>query len=449
MTAMDRPSVKTPLPGPKSKSVIEFDEKYVSPSYTRAYPVVLDHAEGAWIWDVDGNKFLDFHSGIGVCSTGNTHPKVVEAIIAQARKSVHFSSADFYHELVGTLAQRVGKLAPGDKPKRVFFTNSGTESVECGLKLARYKRRRPRMIAFIGAFHGRSMGALSLTCSKTAQRERYSPLLPEVTHVPYAYCYRCPYNLKYPDCKLACVSFIEEQILTRVAPAEDVAAIIVEPIQGEGGYIVPPPDYFQALSQLAKKHNILLMVDEVQSGMGKTGKMFAIEHFNVTPDIITIAKALASGVPLGACIADADTMDWPPGAHSTTFGGNPLACASALATLDLLEGGLVENARVQGEFLMGELKKMQAKHPSMGDVRGLGLMIGIEFVRDRVTKEPSKQMAADVEQITCRKGMMLLTCGPNGVRLVPPLIVTREQCQVALEILDEAISEAEMKNKIG
>jgi len=449
MTVMERPSVKTPLPGPKSKTLIDYDEQYVSPSYTRAYPVVLDHAEGAWIWDVDGNKFLDFHSGIGVCSTGNAHPKVVEAIIAQARKAVHFSSADFYHELVGTLAARLGAHAPGDKPKRVFFTNSGTESVECGLKLARYKSRRPRMIAFIGAFHGRTMGALSLTCSKSAQREHYSPMLPEVTHVPYAYCYRCPFNLKYPDCKLACVSFIEEQILTRVAPAADVAAIIVEPVQGEGGYIVPPPDYFQALSTMAKKHNIMLVVDEVQSGMGKTGKMFAVEHFNVTPDIITIAKALASGVPLGACIAPADIMDWPPGSHSTTFGGNPLACAAAHATLDLLEGGLIENARVQGEFLMAGLKKMQTKHQSMGDVRGLGLMIGIEFVRDRETKEPAKQMAADVEQIACRKGMMLLTCGPNGIRLVPPLIITREQCQIALEILNEVIGEAERKNKIG
>ncbi|HWO56386.1 MAG TPA: acetyl ornithine aminotransferase family protein [bacterium] len=449
MTVMDRPSVKTPLPGPKSKALIEYDEKFVSPSYTRAYPVVLDRAEGAWIWDVDGNKYLDFHSGIGVCSTGNTHPKVVEAIVAQARKSVHFSSADFYHELVGSLAERIGKHAPGDKPKRVFFTNSGTESVECGLKLARYKRRRPRMIAFIGAFHGRSMGALSLTCSKIAQRERFSPLLPEVTHVPYAYCYRCPFNLKYPDCKLACVSFIEEQIFARVAPADDVAAIVVEPIQGEGGYIVPPPDYFQALHALAKKYSIMLMVDEVQSGMGKTGKMFAIQHFNVVPDIITIAKAIASGVPLGACVAPADVMDWPPGAHSTTFGGNPIACAAAHATLDLLEGGLIDNARVQGEFLMTELKKLQAKHPSMGDVRGIGLMIGIEFVRDKVTKVPAKEVAADVEQMACRKGMMLLTCGPNGIRLVPPLVITREQCQVAIEILDDVIGEAERKHKIG
>ncbi|MEW5701056.1 MAG: acetyl ornithine aminotransferase family protein [Candidatus Zixiibacteriota bacterium] len=442
------PVIKTPLPGPKSKKLIDYDEKFVSSSYTRAYPVVLDHADGAWIWDVDGNKFLDFHAGIAVCGTGNAHPKVVDAIVNQARKAVHFSSADFYHELVGALADRLGRLAPGSEPKRVFFTNSGTESVECALKLARYKSRRPRMIAFMGAFHGRTMGSLSLTCSKITQRERYSPLLPDVTHVPYAYCYRCPFNLKHPSCKLACVSFIEEQILSRVAPASEVAAIIVEPIQGEGGYIVPPMDYFPALAALAKKHNILLIVDEVQSGIGRTGKMFAIEHYGVTPDIITIAKAIASGVPLGACIAPRSIMDWPPGAHSTTFGGSPLGCAAAQATLDLVEGGLMANAAKQGKYLLGELKKMQKRHPSMGDVRGLGLMIGVEFVLDRKTKKPAPKVANDIMMKAFESGLMLLTCGPNGVRFIPPLVITRAQCEVALEILDKVIGTVERQHKI-
>ncbi len=442
------PVIKTRLPGPKSAKLIKFDEQYVSPSYTRAHPVVLDHGDGAWIWDVDGNQFLDFHSGIGVCSTGNCHPKVVDAIVRQAQKAVHFSSADFYHELIGSLAQRLGALAPGKSPKRVFFTNSGTESVECALKLARYKTRKSRMIAFIGAFHGRTMGALSLTCSKKIQREHFAPLLPEVTHVPYAYCYRCPFNLKYPSCGLECVKFIEEQIFTRVAPAEDVAAIIVEPVQGEGGYIVPPPDYFPALAALAKKYGIYLIVDEVQAGLGKTGKMFAIQHWGVTPDIITVAKALASGIPLGACIAPHEIMDWPPGAHSTTFGGTPIGCAAAHATLDLLEGGLIDNAAKQGKFMLAELKKMQKRHPSMGDVRGLGLMIGIEFVLDRKTKKPAPKVSEAIMMETFKKGLMLLTCGPNGIRLVPPLIISRHQCQVGLEILDEVIGQVEKKFKI-
>jgi len=444
----EHPVIKTPLPGPKSRKLIAFDEKFVSPSYTRAYPVVLDHADGAWIWDVDGNQFLDFHAGIAVCGTGNAHPKVVDAIITQARKAVHFSSADFYHELVGSLAERLGRLAPGTEPKRVFFTSSGTESVECALKLARYKTRRPRMIAFIGAFHGRTMGALSLTCSKTTQRERYAPLLPEVTHVPYAYCYRCPFNLKHPGCALACVSFIEEQILNRVAPASEVAAIVVEPVQGEGGYIVPPPDYFPALAALAKKHSILLIVDEVQSGIGRTGKMFAIEHYGVAPDIIAVAKALASGVPLGACIASQSIMDWPPGAHSTTFGGSPLGCAAAQATLDLIEGGLMDNAAKQGKFLMAQLKTMQKRHPAIGDVRGLGLMIGLEFVLDRKTKKPAPKVAHDVMMKAFEMGLMLLTCGPNGIRLTPPLTITRPQCEVALEILDKVIGAVERQHKI-
>jgi len=273
-------------------------------------------------------------------------------------------------------------------------------------------------------------------------------LLPEVTHVPYAYCYRCPYNLKYPSCDLECVKAIERNIFNRVAPAEEISAIVVEPMQGEGGYIVPPPDYFKALSKLAKKYGILLMIDEVQTGMGKTGKMFAIEHFGIDPDILVTAKALASGVPIGACIAGKSLMDWPPGAHSTTFGGTPMGCAAALATIDLLQGGLIENAAKQGKFLMKELEKLQKRHKSMGDVRGLGLMIGIEFVKDRKTKEPAPKLADDIMMAAFRKGLMLLTCGPNGIRLVPPLVIDRHQCTLAIEILDKVIGDMEKKHKI-
>jgi 4-aminobutyrate aminotransferase len=444
----NQPVIKTALPGPKSKTKIKFDERHVSPSYTRMHPVVLSHAAGAWIWDVDGNQFLDFHSGIGVCSTGNTHPKVVEAIITQTKRAVHISTADFYHELVGKLAQRLSDVTPGPGPKRVFFTNSGAESVEAALKLARYKKRRPRMIAFTGAFHGRTMGALSLTCSKATQREGFGPLLPEVTHVPYAYCYRCPFHLKHPSCGLACVKFIEEEIFSRVAPSSEVAAIVVEAVQGEGGYIVPPKDYFPALAALAKKHDVFLIVDEIQSGMGRTGKMLAIEHFGVSPDIVTVAKALASGIPLGACIASKKIMDWPPGAHSTTFGGSPVGCAAALATIDLLQQGLIDNAAKQGKFLISELRKMQKRHPSIGDVRGLGLMIGVEFVFDRVTKKPAPKVAKRVMDVAFENGLMILTCGPNGVRLIPPLVVNRHDCTLALEILEAAIKKVESEFKI-
>ncbi len=438
------PDIKTSLPGPKSRKLMKLDKQHISPSYTRMHPVVLDHGEGALLWDVDGNCFLDFHAGIAVCGTGNCHPKVVEAVQQQAAKSMHISTADFYHGLVGPLAKELSDLAPIKGPCRVFFTNSGAETVECALKLARYKTRRPRFIAFIGGFHGRTMGALSLTCSKMNQRAGFAPLLGEVTHVPYPYLYRDHFNT--PGKKNTAreyLRFIEEDILTRVAPAEEVAALIVEPVQGEGGYIVPPPDFLPGLKEICQRHGILLVVDEVQSGMGRTGKMFAIEHWDVEPDIICSAKALASGLPLGACIASRKMMDWPPGVHSTTFGGNPLSCAAARATLELLAGGLVENAAKQGAFLLRELKKLQKKHFSIGDVRGLGLMIGIEFVFDKKTKEKAGAIAQDVMMECFQRGLMLLTCGPNAVRFVPPLVVDRNLCKIALEIFDAAVSEIE------
>jgi 4-aminobutyrate aminotransferase len=439
------PEIRTALPGPKSKAIIAKDEQFVSHSYTRAYPTVIERGEGAYLWDVDGNCFIDFHSGIAVCATGNAHPDVVNAVKRQAEKSLHIATADFYHDLVAPLAEKLAHLAPGKNPKRVFFTNSGTESNEAALKLTRYKTRRPRFLAFINAFHGRSMGSLSLTCSKKVQRKHFAPML-EVTHVPFANCYRCPYHLEYPSCEMHCVKVIEDTWLDRVAPAEDVAAIFVEPAQGEGGYIVPPKEFHPMLKDIAHKYGILYVCDEVQWGMGKTGKMWAIEHWDVTPDVITTAKAIASGLPLGACIADADLMDWPPGAHSTTFGGNPLACAAAIETIRLLENGLMENARVMGSYIMERLHAMQQKHRSIGDVRGLGLLLAVEFVLDRKTKEPAKQMADDIMKECFKRGLMMLTCGISAIRLVPPLVIDRTTTDQALDIFETVVAEMEKKH---
>ncbi len=442
------PHIGTKLPGSKSKKLIIKDESFVSQSYTRAYPTVIDHAKGAYIYDVDGNAFIDFHAGIGVCCTGNCHPEVVAAIKKQAEKAIHIASADFYHPLVGNLAEKLAKITPGSKEKRVFFTNSGTEAVEAALKLARYNKKKPRMIAFIGAFHGRTMGALSLTCSKINQRRYFAPMLPEVTHVPYAYCYRCPFNLEYGKCDMACVKFIDEVVLQKVAPAEDVAAIFVEPIQGEGGYIVPPKEFHPMLKKIAEKYDMYYVADEVQSGMGRTGKMFAIEHWGVVPDIVTVSKALASGLPLGACIAPKKLMSWVPGAHSTTFGGNPIACAASLKTIELLENGLMKNAEKMGKFIMSRLQKMWEKYDIIGDVRGKGLMIGIEFVKDKKSKKPAGDYANEVEQECFRNGLMILTCGPNSVRLIPPLIIDEEIADKGLKIFEKVVKNVSGKKKI-
>lgn len=441
------PKIKTRLPGPKSRQLIDRDERYVSQSYTRAYPTVLSHAQGAYLWDVDGNCFIDFHTGIGVCSTGNCHPQVVEAIKKQAEKAIHIPSADFYHEPVGKLAQKLSEIVPGNYPKRTFFSNSGAEAIETAFKLARYNRKRPRTIAFINGFHGRTMGALSLTCSKLNQRKYFAPLVPEVTHVPYGYCYRCAFNLTYPKCDIACVKFIEEEILDKVAPADEVAAIVVEPIQGEGGYIVPPPRYLPRLKALAEKYGILVIMDEIQSGIGKTGKMFAMEHWNVTADIVVIAKALASGMPLGACVASRKLMSWEPGSHSTTFGGNPIACAAGLVTIELLENGLMRNATRMGNYIMKHLKQMMKRYAIMGDVRGKGLMIGIEFVKNRRTKERAPEMTEQIAQKCFRKGLMLLTCGKNVIRFVPPLIISQHTADQALDVFEKTVKKFNSKKR--
>jgi 4-aminobutyrate aminotransferase len=437
------PHIQVPAPGPLARELIEVDERFVSPSYTRFYPLAVKRGHGMTLEDMDGNLYLDFTAGIAVCATGHCHPRVVKAIQDQAERLLHICGADFYYPPLRDLAKKLAEIAPGPSEKRVLFTNSGAEAIEAAIKLARYHTRRQHIIAFYGAFHGRTMGALSLTASKVTQRRRFEPLLPEVTHVGYGNCYRCPYNLTYPSCALECVTHLEKKIFKTTVAAEEVAAIIVEPIQGEGGYVVPPPEYHRELKALAERHGILYVADEVQSGIGRTGKMFAIEHWGVEPDIVCTAKGLASGLPLGAMIAKAKIMDWEPGAHASTFGGNPVSCVAALETIALVEEGLMQNAAEVGEFLLTRLRELQARHPIIGDVRGLGLMIGVDLVKDRRTREGAGAERDAILQRCFAQGLVLLGCGESSIRLCPALVVTREESETAVKILDAAITEIE------
>jgi 4-aminobutyrate aminotransferase len=435
--------IKTDLPGPEAARLIQIDETYVSPSYTRIYPLVVKNAQGLWVTDVDDNSFLDFTAGIAVCATGHCHPMVVQAIKDQADRLLHMSGTDFYYEPQIVLARKLALLAPGEGTNRVYFGNSGAEAVEAAFKLARYHTRRELNIAFFGAFHGRTMGALSLTASKTIQKRHYYPVVPGITHIPYAYCYRCPYNLTYPQCGLECVHWVEETLFRTTMPQEEVAAIFVEPIQGEGGYIVPPPEFHKELHRIAKKYGILYVVDEVQSGMGRTGKMFAIEHYHVAPDIIALAKGIASGMPLGATVARAEIMDWEAGSHASTFGGNPVSCQAALATIQLLEDELMGNAAAQGARMIQKIRELQKAYECMGDVRGIGLMIGVEFVKDRETKERAGDWRNRIVRRAFEKGLLLLGCGDNSIRFCPALTVTEEEVDVCLGIFEECVREIE------
>jgi len=439
------PKIVTELPGPKAKAVIQKDGQYVSTSYTRGYPLVADEASGAVVKDPDGNFFLDFAAGIAVVSTGHCHPKVVEAIRHQAGKLIHMSGTDFYYQGQANTAERISKLVPGRGTKRVFFGNSGAEAIECAIKLAKYHTKRKRFIAFHGAFHGRTTGALSLTASKATQKNGFFPLMDGVAHVPYGYCYRCPFGQSYGKCGMECLSYIEDTVFKTIAPPDEVAAIVVEAIQGEGGYVVPPVDFIRGLRKLCDKYEILLIDDEVQAGVGRTGKFTALEHFGVTADITTLAKGIASGLPLSACVASDRIMDWPPGSHASTFGGNPVACAASLATLDLLEGGLMQNAAEQGEYIMSGLKELMPKYEVIGDVRGKGLMIGIEFVRERVKKERYPELRDAVVEGCFSQGLLVLGCGPNTLRLCPPLIIDRAQAAACLQILETALRDALIK----
>jgi 4-aminobutyrate aminotransferase len=435
---MDAPQIKTALPGPKAKAIIDRDRKFVSPSYTRDYPFVIARGEGAVVEDVDGNRFLDCAAGIAVNSTGVSHPEVVRAIAEQAQKFIHMSGTDFYYEPQVRLAEELASIAPIDGEVRTFFANSGTEATEAAIKLARYHTKRPGIIAFLGAFHGRSMGSLSLTASKAIQRRGFGPFMPGVYHAPYPDIYRAA----SPDAAAAqSLSYIEDQILTQLISPDEVSAVVVEPIQGEGGYIVPPPAFLHGLRALTARHGIMLVVDEVQSGMGRTGKMFASDHLGLKGDIVTIAKGIASGLPLGVACARADVMDWPPGAHASTFGGNPVACAAATTTIRLLKEQLVANAAAVGEHFFAGLRELQQKHAIIGDVRGKGLMIGIELVKDRQTKERAIEERNALVQAVFRRGVLILGAGKNAVRLAPPLVFTKGQADSVLRVLDEALGE--------
>ena len=442
------PKLAGPLPGPKAKAVVDADAKWISPSYTRSYPLVAKRGRGVRIEDVDGNQFLDFASGIGVCSTGHCHPEVVKAIQDQAAELIHMSGTDFYYEAMIQLAERVSKIAPMPGPHKFYYGNSGAEAIECALKLARYHTGRQNIIAFYGAFHGRTMGALSLTASKAQQRRRFGPLVPGITHVRYPYAYRgCSGGPQEEEAfALGCARYIEEKLFKTTMPPEEVAAIFVEPIQGEGGYVVAPTIFMQELRKICDRHGILLVADEVQSGVGRTGKWWAIEHSGVEPDMVCIAKGIASGMPLSICMTRAHIMDWKPGSHASTFGGNPVAIAAAMATLDVLEREGVANAAKVGNAMMQRLKEWPRKHPIVGDVRGRGLMIGIEIVKDQGSREAASEWRNRIETLAFDRGLLILGCGETSIRLAPPLIVKQEEADIALDILEESIAEVERQH---
>ena len=438
---MSAPQIKTSLPGPKAKAIIERDGKVVSPSYTRSYPFVMARGSGATVEDVDGNVFLDCAAGIAVNSTGHSHPDVVAAIVDQAQKFLHMSGTDFYYEPQVRLGEEMNAVAPMSGAKRSFFANSGTEAVEAAIKLARYHTKRHGIIAFLGSFHGRTMGSLSLTSSRAIQRKGFGPPLGGTYHAPFANCYRCPLGLRPDGCGAACLDFIEDQVLVHLVSPDEVAAVVVEAIQGEGGYVVPPVEFHQRLRELTTKHGMLLVIDEVQSGMGRTGKMFAIEHFGVEPDVVTVAKGVASGLPLGVTVARSELMAWPPGAHASTFGGNPVSCAASLATIKLLKDRLIANAAEVGAHFIDRLRGLQEKHKIIGDVRGKGLMIGMELVKDRETKERAVKERDRLVDECFKRGLLVLGAGRNALRLSPPLVLTKHEADTAVGIIDAALSE--------
>lgn len=442
VNSRDYPRIRTALPGPRGRKIIARDEAWTSSCYIKEYPLVIERGEGVMVEDADGNRFLDFMAGIAVSTTGYGHPAVVKAVQDAAAKFLHICGSDFYYESMAVLAERLAKLAPGKSPKKVFLSNSGTEAVEGAIKLARYATRRTAIIAFKGAFHGRTTGAVSLTSSKARQHAGFGPLLPDVHHVPYGYCFRCEYGRTFPSCNLFCVESIERDLFSRHLDPRDVAAIFVEPILGEGGYVVPPKGWLTALRTLCDRHGILLVFDEIQSGVGRTGKMFAAEHEGVEPDIVLVAKGLASGMPIGAMIARAGVSTWESGAHGSTFGGNPVCCAAALATLDLVEGGLMRNAVAMGERMMKGLNAMAERHPAIGDVRGRGLMIGVDFVRDRTSRAPNPDLSSAVELAAFRRGLLVLSCGKSTIRIAPPLVIDARDVDTGLAILEDAIVEA-------
>lgn len=441
--AAKRPEIKTELPGPKGRAIIAADAEYVNPAYPRPdFKLVAERGEGVWVTDVDGNVLLDCNAGVAVCSTGHCHPEVVRVIQDQAAKLIHMCGTDYYYSLMPELAQKLDEIVPVQRPTRTHFANSGTEAVETALKLAMHATGREKFISFFGSFHGRTLGSLSLTSSKAAQRLGFKRQVLDVVHMPYPNEYRNPFNAE--DCGdggvvQGAVNWIENRLFKTTTPPAEVAAIVVEPVQGEGGYVPAPKGFLRELRRICDEHGILLIVDEVQSGMGRTGKMFAMEYYGVQADIVCIAKGIASGLPLGVCVSRADLMDWKPGAHASTFGGNPVAIAAALKTIELLQTELVANSAEVGAYLKNGLEQLAKKYDCIGDVRGMGLMIGVEFIKDRASKTADVELRDRVEMASFQRGLILLGCGANSIRWSPPLILTQDNVDVALEIFDDAI----------
>jgi 4-aminobutyrate aminotransferase len=435
------PKLIAALPGPHAQAIIDRDESLMSPSYTRSYPLVVKRGFGCRIEDVDGNEFLDFTAGIAVTSTGHCHPEVVKAIQDQAAKLIHMSGTDFYYDLMPKVAERLSAIAPMPGPHRLYFSNSGAEAVECALKLARYHTGRQQVISFLGSFHGRTMGALSLTGSKVQQKRRFGPFVPGVTHVRYPYAYRgCSGGPQAEEAfGLACARFIEEKLFKTTVAPEEVAAIFVEPIQGESGYVVPPNIFLEEIRRICDRHGILMVADEIQSGAGRTGKWWAIEHSDVKPDIVCIAKGIASGMPFGVCMSKAEIMDWVPGSHGSTYSGNPICLAAADATMDIIEREGMQNAATVGGAALERLGTWVHRHEIVGEVRGRGLMIGVEIVENKQTRKQAGALRERIVELAFERGLLLLGCGENTIRLCPPLIVTQQETDVALDILEECI----------
>ena len=441
---MTYPKIKVTPPGPKAKKIVERDAAVISPSFGRAYPLVIERGEGNIIFDVDGNEFIDMNAGLAVCSVGHSHPKVVKAIKDQVDKFIHYSYTDFFYDDYVNLGEALHGLVPGEHRKKFFYGNSGAEAIEAAIKVSRWHSQRQGLLAYIGSFHGRTMGAVSLTASKPYQRRRFSPLVPGVEHIFYPYCYRCPFHLECPSCGYYCVDYIDEFLFHKYVPAEEVAMLLAEPIQGEGGYVVPPDGYFKKLKRLLDENGILFAADEVQSGIGRTGKWFAMEHWGVVPDIVCMAKGIAAGMPLGVMASRADIQDWTPGSHASTFGGNPVSCAAALAVIEVIKSErLLENAEREGAYIKKRLEEMMERHPMMGDVRGKGLMVGVELVKDLETKEYAGKETEDVMMECFRQGLAIVNCGVNVIRWMPPLTITRDLIDPSLEIFERSLDKVE------
>jgi 4-aminobutyrate aminotransferase len=438
------PKIKVTPPGPKAKKLVERDAAVISPSFGRAYPLVVESAEGSIVKDVDGNEFIDMNAGLAVCSVGHGHPKLKKAIKDQVDKFIHYSYTDFFYDDYINLGEELSKILPMKGPKKIFYGNSGAESIEAAMKVSRWHSGRQGYLAYIGSFHGRTMGAVSLTASKPYQRRKFSPLVPGVKHIFYPYCYRCPFNLECPSCEYACVDYIDDYLFHKYLPPEEVSMLIAEPIQGEGGYVVPPEGYFIKLKKLLDEHGILFAVDEVQSGVGRTGKWWAIEHWGVEPDILCTAKGIAAGLPLGVMGSRAEIQDWTPGSHASTFGGNPVSCAAALAVLDIIKADkLLDNAQEQGGYIKKRLEEMKEIHPMIGDVRGIGLMVGVEIVKDKDSKEVAPKATEEIMLECFRNGLAIVSCGVNVIRWMPPLTITRDLVEPSLEIFGKVLSKIE------